>query len=149
MSIHDLVVEATDWQRSIPWWRAVLARSDHFGEPNCAELNVTRAWRGGSEPVRTTTARCRGSAPDPRGTPSRLLWVLLSPRAATLCDEITKLKVDLKPAKLIVLPVAKSETPETTAVFHQVVASDFANRDQAEVGAMFAVVDVLRRKRGR
>jgi hypothetical protein len=52
---------------------------------------------------------------------------------STLCDEITKLEVGLKPVNLIVLPVAKSETLETTAVSHQVFASDFATRDQSEV----------------
>jgi hypothetical protein len=48
---------------------------------------------------------------------------------STLCGELTKLEVDLTPANLIVLPVAKSETPETTAVSHQV----FATRDQSEM----------------
>jgi hypothetical protein len=52
---------------------------------------------------------------------------------STLCGELTKLEVDLNPASLIVLPVAKSETTETTAVSHQVFASDFATRDQSEV----------------
>ena len=52
---------------------------------------------------------------------------------STLCGELTKLEVDLNPAKLIVLPVAKSETRETTAVSHQVFASDFATRDQSEM----------------
>ena len=52
---------------------------------------------------------------------------------STLCGELGKLEVDLNPAKLIVLPVAKSETPETTAVSDQVFASDFATRDQSEV----------------
>ncbi|NND28157.1 MAG: hypothetical protein HKN97_06190, partial [Myxococcales bacterium] len=32
---------------------------------------------------------------------------------STLCGELAKLEVDLNPAKLIVLPVAKNETPET------------------------------------
>jgi hypothetical protein len=49
---------------------------------------------------------------------------------STLCGELTKLAVDLNPAKLIVLPVAKSET---TAVSRQVFASDFATRDQSEM----------------
>jgi hypothetical protein len=52
---------------------------------------------------------------------------------STLCGELSKLKVDLNPAKLIVLPVAKSETTETTAVSRQVFASDFATRDQTEM----------------
>jgi len=52
---------------------------------------------------------------------------------STLCGELGKLEVDLNPAKLIVLPVAKSETPETTVVCHQVFASDFATRDQSEM----------------
>ncbi len=52
---------------------------------------------------------------------------------STLCGELAKLEVDLNPANLIVLPVAKSETPETTAVSHQVFASDFATRDQSEM----------------
>ncbi len=52
---------------------------------------------------------------------------------STLCGELTKLEVDLNPTKLIVLPVAKSETRETTAVSHQVFASDFATRDQSEM----------------
>jgi len=52
---------------------------------------------------------------------------------STLCGELTKLEVDLNPANLIVLPVAKSETTETTAVSDQVFASDFATRDQSEM----------------
>ena len=52
---------------------------------------------------------------------------------STLCGELGKLEADLNPAKLIVLPVAKCETPETTAVSRQVFASDFATRDQSEV----------------
>jgi len=52
---------------------------------------------------------------------------------STLCGEVSKLEVELHPASLIVLPVAKSETTETTAVSHQVFASDFATRDQSEV----------------
>jgi hypothetical protein len=52
---------------------------------------------------------------------------------STLCGELTKLEVDLNPANLIVLPVAKNETPETTAVSGQVFASDFATRDQTEM----------------
>jgi len=52
---------------------------------------------------------------------------------STLCGELIKLEVDLNPANLIVLPVAKSETTETTAVSHQVFASDFATRDQNEM----------------
>ena len=52
---------------------------------------------------------------------------------STLCDEISKLEVDLQPANSIVLPVAKSETPETTAVSGQIFASDFATRDQSEM----------------
>ena len=31
---------------------------------------------------------------------------------STLCDEITKLEVDLQPAKLVVLPLAKVEHPK-------------------------------------
>ena len=52
---------------------------------------------------------------------------------STLCGELTKLEVDLHPANLVVLPLAKSETPETTAVPHQVFASDFATRDQNQM----------------
>jgi hypothetical protein len=52
---------------------------------------------------------------------------------STLCGELAKLELDLNPAQLIVLPVAKSETPEITAVSHQVFASDFATRDQSEM----------------
>ena len=52
---------------------------------------------------------------------------------STLCDEITKLEVDLQPANLIVLPVAKRETPETTPISDQVFASDFATRDQSQM----------------
>jgi hypothetical protein len=52
---------------------------------------------------------------------------------STLCGEVSKLDVELHRASLIVLPVAKSETPETTAVSHQVFASDFATGDQSEV----------------
>jgi len=47
---------------------------------------------------------------------------------STLCDELSKLEVDLDPANLIVLPVARSETAETIAVSRQVLA----NRDQSE-----------------
>ena len=50
-----------------------------------------------------------------------------------LCGELAKLEVDLNPANLIVLPVANSETHETTSVSHQVFASDFATRDQSEM----------------
>jgi hypothetical protein len=46
-----------------------------------------------------------------------------------LCGELAKLEVDLNPANLIVLPVANSETHETTSVSHQV----FATRDQSEM----------------
>ena len=52
---------------------------------------------------------------------------------STLCDEITKLEVDLHPTKLAVLPLAKREIPETTPVSEQVFASDFATRDQSEM----------------
>jgi hypothetical protein len=52
---------------------------------------------------------------------------------STLCDEITKLKVDLEPTKLVILPVAKRETPEIAPVSEQVFASDFATRDQSEM----------------
>jgi hypothetical protein len=52
---------------------------------------------------------------------------------STLCGELTKLEVDLNPAKLIALPVAKGETTETTTVSRQVFASDFATRDQTEM----------------
>ena len=52
---------------------------------------------------------------------------------STLCDEISKLEVDLHPTKLAVLPLAKRETPETAPVSGQLFASDFATRDQSEV----------------
>jgi hypothetical protein len=39
---------------------------------------------------------------------------------STLCNEIGKLEVDLHPTKLVVLPLAKRETPETTPVLEQV-----------------------------
>jgi hypothetical protein len=52
---------------------------------------------------------------------------------STLCDEISKLAVDLHPTKLEVLPLAKRETPERAPVSEQVFASDFATRDQSEV----------------
>ncbi len=52
---------------------------------------------------------------------------------STLCDEITKLEVDLEPSKLAVLPLAKREIPETAPVSEQVFASDFATRDQSEI----------------
>ena len=52
---------------------------------------------------------------------------------STLCDEISKLEVDLESTKLVVLPVAKRETPETAAVSEHVFASDFATRDQSEM----------------
>ena len=52
---------------------------------------------------------------------------------STLCGELAKLELDLNPAQLIVLPVAKSETPETTPVSGQVFASDFATRDQSKM----------------
>ena len=52
---------------------------------------------------------------------------------STLCNEIGKLEVDLHPTKLVVLPLAKRETPETTHVLEQVFASDFATRDQSEM----------------
>jgi hypothetical protein len=41
---------------------------------------------------------------------------------STLCGELTKLEVDLHPRKLIVLPIAKSEAPETTAVSPQALS---------------------------
>lgn len=46
---------------------------------------------------------------------------------STLCSEVTKLKVDLHPANLIVLPVAKGDTYETTPIYAQVFASDFCH----------------------
>lgn len=46
--------------------------------------------------------------------------------------ELTKLELDLNPAQLIVLPVAKSETPEISAVSNQVFASDFATQIKAK-----------------
>jgi hypothetical protein len=52
---------------------------------------------------------------------------------STLCDEISKLDVDLHSTKLEVLPLAKRETPEIAPVSEQVFASDFATRDQSEV----------------
>ncbi len=52
---------------------------------------------------------------------------------STLCDEITKLEVDLERTKLAVLPLAKREIPETAAVSGQLFASDFATRDQSEM----------------
>ncbi|NNE19023.1 MAG: hypothetical protein HKN10_11155 [Myxococcales bacterium] len=52
---------------------------------------------------------------------------------STLCDEISKLEVDLHPTKLEVLPLAKRETPEIVPVSGQAFASDFATRDQSEV----------------
>ncbi len=52
---------------------------------------------------------------------------------STLCDELRKLEVDLNPAKLIVLPVARSETTETTAVSDQVFDSGSPARNQSEV----------------
>ena len=52
---------------------------------------------------------------------------------STLCDEISKLDVDLHASKLAVLPLAKREIPETAPVSEQVFASDFATRDQSEV----------------
>jgi len=41
---------------------------------------------------------------------------------STLCDEISKLEVDLHPTKLAVLPLAKRETPETAPVSGQLFA---------------------------
>ena len=52
---------------------------------------------------------------------------------STLCDEISKLEVDLHSTKLEVLPLAKRETPEIAPVSAQVFASDFATRDQSEM----------------
>ena len=52
---------------------------------------------------------------------------------STLCDEISKLDVDLHSTKLEVLPLAKRETPEIDTVSEQVFASDFATRDQSEM----------------
>jgi hypothetical protein len=43
---------------------------------------------------------------------------------STLCDEITKLELDLYASKLAVLPLAKRETPEIAPVSEQVFASD-------------------------
>jgi hypothetical protein len=51
---------------------------------------------------------------------------------STLCGELSKLEVDLNPANLIVLPVAKSETTENNRSFPAGFASDFATRDQSE-----------------
>jgi hypothetical protein len=48
------------------------------------------------------------------------------------CFELAKLELDLNPAQLIVLPVAKSETPEISAVSNQVLASDFATQIKAK-----------------
>ena len=55
---------------------------------------------------------------------------------STLCDEVTKLEVDLHPANLIVLPkvaLANGNTSETTPSSGQVFASDIATPDQSEV----------------
>ena len=52
---------------------------------------------------------------------------------STLCDEISKLEVDLEATKLVVLPLAKRETPETAPVSELVFASDFATRDQNQM----------------
>ena len=52
---------------------------------------------------------------------------------STLCEEISKLDVDLQSTKLAVLPLAKRETLEIDPVSEQVFASDFATRDQSEV----------------
>ena len=52
---------------------------------------------------------------------------------STLCEEITKLEVELHRASVIVLPLAKVDTCETTPVSDQVFASDFATRDQSEM----------------
>jgi len=52
---------------------------------------------------------------------------------STLCDEISKLDVDLHSTKPGVLPLAKRETPEIDPVSEQAFASDFATRDQSEV----------------
>jgi hypothetical protein len=52
---------------------------------------------------------------------------------STLCNEIGKLEVDFHPTKLVVLPLAKRETPETAPASEQVFASDFATRDQSEM----------------
>jgi hypothetical protein len=52
---------------------------------------------------------------------------------STLCDEISKLHVDLHSTKLEVLPLAKRETHEIAPVSEQVFASDFATRDQTEM----------------
>ena len=52
---------------------------------------------------------------------------------STLCDEISKLEVDLHSTKVAVLPLAKRETPEIVPVSEQVFASDFATRDQSEM----------------
>ena len=61
------------------------------------------------------------------------LWFARRFNRPALCGELAKLEVDLNPAELIVLPVAKTETPEIAAVSHQVFASDFATRDQSEM----------------
>jgi hypothetical protein len=52
---------------------------------------------------------------------------------STLCDEITKLDVDLEPTELVVLPLAKRETPEIARGSDQAFASDFVTRDQSEM----------------
>jgi hypothetical protein len=52
---------------------------------------------------------------------------------STLCDEISKLDVDLHATKLELLPLAKRETPEIAPVSEQIFASDFATRDQSEM----------------
>jgi hypothetical protein len=51
---------------------------------------------------------------------------------STLCDEITKLDVDLEPTNIVLWPLAKRETPQTAPVSEQVFASDFATRDQSK-----------------
>jgi len=61
---------------------------------------------------------------------------------STLCGEITKPKVDLQPVNLVILPLEKVDTCETTPVSDQVVASDFATRDQSEM-----ISDVYRWRR--
>ena len=51
---------------------------------------------------------------------------------STLCGEITKLKVNLQSVNLVILPLEKVDTCETTPVSDQIFASDFATRDQSE-----------------
>jgi hypothetical protein len=56
------------------------------------------------------------------------LLLLRSEDGRQKCDEITKLEVDLHSTDVVVLPLAKRQTPETAPVSDQVFASDFATR---------------------